>query len=94
MILDIKDIYVLNKKTFKASSQCFVIDYVYFNQKANQGRGAFESGHTYIDENTYNAIKTDCLISDDGSLKLGKPVSFRGHYSQFKFIADEICERL
>lgn len=94
MILDIKEIYILNKKTFKASSQCYVIEYVYFNQKADQGRGAYEFGHSYIDENSYNATRCECFISDDGSLKLGKPVSFRGHFSQYKFIADEIVQRV
>lgn len=89
MILEIKDIYVIQKKTFKAKNQCYVIDYIYVDKK-----GELVINHSYIDEKSYNMINTLCNIDKNGTLTVNGCTQFRGHYTNFKFVADEIVERL
>lgn len=88
MILEVKDIYVVNKKTFTAKNECFVIDYIYVDNK-----GALQLNHAYIDKDSYNAINTLCNIDKNGVLSVSGCVQFRGHYVNYKFVADEIAER-
>lgn len=89
MILEIKDIYVIQKKTFKANNQCYVIDYIYVDKK-----GDLVINHAYIDEKSYNSINTLCNIDKNGTLTVNGCVQFRGHYTNYKFVADEIVERV
>lgn len=89
MILEIKDIYILNKKTFTAKNQCYVIDYCYLNK-----RGEFEINHAYIDENAYNSIDIKPSIDKNGALNVSRCFSFRGHYVNYKFVADEIVNKI
>ena len=87
MILSLQEIAVFNKKSFsgkenKAGKCYFVIDYLYRNKK-----GGIDYNMAFIDETSYNAIK------DIDSLKvvdLSKCYKFRGHYTNYKFVADEI----
>lgn len=89
MILEIKDVYILNKKSFQAKNICYVVDYAYLNKK-----GEFEFNHAYIDEKAYNSISLDCGIQKDGSLCVRRSCAFRGHYVNYKFVCDELVERI
>lgn len=88
MILEIKDIYVIQKKSFKANSQCYVIDYLYLDKK-----GEIVINHSYIDEQSFKSINVLSNIDKSGTLTINGCVQFRGHYSNYKFVADEIVER-
>ena len=86
MLLTYVDIYVLSKKTFTAKTQCYVIDYCYFNNK----QGKFEIAHSYIDADSYNSIECSASIDKNGCLVCSKPYKFLGHYEEYRFKADTL----
>lgn len=86
MRLTILSIYIFNKVALEKNDNFprsfYFIDYLYFNSK-----GQLQAGHTYIDEISFKGLKD--FKPDVGSLA-SNCYKFRGHYENYRFIADEL----